>query len=92
MPQWLKTEVPSLLHTPRLLCPQIFRKYNLYKGPLLRFYTTFHWKQWLSQKRDIANVSYLCCPTFHLMRVLHFRAISQILQLWIVVFWLNQQD
>ena len=38
MPQWLKTEAASLLHTLRLLWPQIFRNDSLYKGPLLRLY------------------------------------------------------
>ena len=37
MPQWSKTEAASLLHTLRLLRPQIFRRWSFYKGPLLRF-------------------------------------------------------
>ena len=37
MSQRPKTEATSLLHTLRLLGPQIFRKCSLYKGPLLRF-------------------------------------------------------
>ena len=37
MSQRPKTEAASLLHTLRLLGPQIFRKWSFYKGPLLRF-------------------------------------------------------
>ena len=41
MPQWPKMEAASLLHTLRLLKPQIFRKCSFYKGQLLRFYSHF---------------------------------------------------
>ena len=37
MSQRPKTEAASLLHTLRLLGPQIFRKWSFCKGPLLRF-------------------------------------------------------
>ena len=37
MSQRPKTEAASLLHTLRLLRPQIFRRWSFYKGPLLRF-------------------------------------------------------
>ena len=37
MSQRPKTEAASLLHTLRLLGPQIFRRWSFYKGPLLRF-------------------------------------------------------
>ena len=37
MSQRPKTEAASLLHTLRLVGPQIFRRWSFYKGPLLRF-------------------------------------------------------
>ena len=37
MSQRPKTEAASLLHTLRLLRPQIFRRWSFYKGPLFRF-------------------------------------------------------